>query len=158
LKTVSQRFSATIFTNGINPCVDVPARVSKALTRTGYIPVRGTLDGSAFRAGLVSLGGGRHRLFINGEMRKAAGVETGDRVTVVLDYDPEPRNVPTPPQLTAALNATPAARKKWLALPESGRKEALLYLNSLKREETVQRIVQKLITRLLTNAARRHAR
>lgn len=155
---VSLRFSATIVKAGINPCVDVPARISKALKRTGYVPVRGTLDGRPFRAGLVSLGRGRHRLFINGQMRKDADVDTGDRVTIVVDYDPEARIVPTPPQLTAALNASPAAKKKWLALPPSGRKEALLYLNSLKRDETVARIVQKLIVRLLTNGARRHAR
>ena len=146
---MSERFSAIITKVGINPCVDVPAQVSTALKKKGYIPVRGTLNGHAFRTGLVSLGGGRHRLFINGQMRKDAGVDVGDRIDVVLDYDPEPRRVPVPQQLTDALDADPAARGAWEALTPSRRKEILAYLNSLKREDSLQRNVERTIRELL---------
>ena len=122
---MNQRFSAVIFKVGINPCVDVPARVSAALGRTGYIPIKGTLNGHPFKAGLVSLGGGRHRLYINGPMRKAAGVDTGDRVTVVLDYDPKPRKLPIPKAFAQALAANPAAKMAWDNLTPSKRKEIL---------------------------------
>jgi hypothetical protein len=151
---MSQRFSATIFKVGINPCVDVPARVSAALGRTGYVPVRGTLNGHAFRAGLVSLGGGRHRLFVNGEMRTAAGVGVGDRVEVALDYDPAPRRLPVPKPLAAALDADPAAKRAWDNLTPSRRKEILSYLNSLKRPETLARNVAKTVGQLRTRPQR----
>jgi len=82
---MSQRFTATIFKVGINPCVDVPAGVSTALGKKGYIPVRVQLNGYSFRAGLVSLGQGRHRLYINGVMRKQASVDLGDQINVTLD-------------------------------------------------------------------------
>lgn len=147
---MSQRFSAIIFKVGINPCVDVPARVSAALGKTGYIPVQGKVNGHAFRAGLVSLGGGRHRLFINGPMRKEAGVDVGDRIEVSLDYDPRSRRVPVPRQLTKALDANPEARKAWETLTPSRRKEILSYLNSLRSPESLERNIDRTIKHLLS--------
>lgn len=46
-------FSAKIYKTGINPCVDVPKLVSKALGEKGYIPVKGK----------------SYRFYINGQMR-----------------------------------------------------------------------------------------
>lgn len=65
------RLSATILKAGINPYVDIPAALSGQLGK-GYLPVRGRINGHDFRSGLVSLGGGRHRLFVNGQMRRQA--------------------------------------------------------------------------------------
>jgi hypothetical protein len=146
---MSQRFRAEIFRVGINPCVDVPQEVSAALGRKRYIPVVGTLNGAPFRSGLVSLGGGRHRLFIDTEMRRDAGVDVGDRAEMVLEYDPEPRIEPAPEQLTRSLEANPAAREAWEGLTPSRRKEILRYLNSLKRPESLHRNVEKVIQELL---------
>jgi len=147
---MAQRFSTTIFKVGINPCVDVPARVSAALGRRGYIPIQGRLNGHPFRAGLVSLGKGRHRLFINGEMRRKAGVDVGDRITLVLDYDAKPRKTPVPKQLAKALNENPAAKGVWNNLVPSRRKEILSYLNSLKRAASLDRSVERTIKLLLS--------
>lgn len=146
---MSQRFAAVIGKVGINPCVDVPAHVSAALGRSGYVPVRVKLNGHPFRAGLVSLGRGRHRLFVNGQMRKAAGVDVGDEVDVELDYDPEPRRRAVPPQLTTTLEADPEAHAAWGALAPSRRNEMLDYLDSLKRPETVERAVARIMKSLL---------
>jgi hypothetical protein len=146
---VSQRFSAKLFKVGINPCVDVPKRVSAALARKGYIPVKGKLNGHSFRAGLVSLGGGRHRLYVNGVMRKEAGVNVDDRIDVVLDYDPVPRKVPMPVLLTQALKAEPKAKSAWRMLTSSRRKEILLYLNALKNRQSLQRNVERVVRQLV---------
>jgi hypothetical protein len=142
------RFSATIFKVGINPCVDAPARVSAALVRQGYIPVAGTINGQPFKAGLVSLGNGRHRLYINGEMRKAAGVDTGDRITVILDYDPRPRKLPVPRPFAQALEVNPKAKQVWENLTASRRKEILNYLNNLKSPESLARNITRVIKHL----------
>ena len=146
------RFTAVIHKVGINPCVDVPAEASAALGRTGYVPVRGTLDGHAFRAGLVSLGGGRHRLFVNGVMRTAAGVDTGDSVEIALAVDPDPRELPVPDALREALDADPRASAAWEMLTPSRRKEILAYLNHLKHPTSVQRNVERAVARLVTSA------
>jgi Domain of unknown function (DUF1905)/Bacteriocin-protection, YdeI or OmpD-Associated len=147
---MSQRFSAIILKVGINPCIDVPARVSKALGKRGYIPVRGTLDGHPFRAGLVSLGAGRHRLFINGQMRKDADVNVGDRITLILEHDTKPRRMPAPKELVEALNANPRAKTAWDSIVPSKRKEILSYFNWLKSPGTLERNVRKLIAKLLS--------
>ncbi|HEY2979535.1 MAG TPA: YdeI/OmpD-associated family protein [Anaerolineales bacterium] len=145
-----QRFSAVIFKVGINPCVDVPARISVALDRKGYIPVKGTLNGHAFKAGLVSLGNGRHRLYINGPMRKTAGVDTGDKVTVVLDYDPQPRRLPIPGKFKQSLGANPKAKRAWDDLTATRRKEILSYLNHLKQPESLERNIARTMKHLLS--------
>lgn len=150
---MSQRFSAIIFKVGINPCVDVPARVSAALGGKGYIPVAGTINGHRFKAGLVSLGKGRHRLFINGILRKAAEVDTGDRITVVLEHDPRPRKLPVPKAFAEALKADPAAKKAWEGLTPSRRKEILSYLDHLKTAESLARNVARVIHHLSSSQA-----
>jgi hypothetical protein len=152
---VGQRFPVVIGKVGINPCVDVPAYVSAALGHTGCVAVRATLNGQPFRAGLVSLGGGRHRLFINGQMRKAAGVDVGDAVEVELDYDPRPRTRPVPSQLVTALKDGPTARAAWDALTPSRRNEMPDYLNSLKQPNSIQRNVDKILATVLRPAPRR---
>jgi len=144
-----ETFTATVEKIGINPAVDVPREVSSALGRSGYIPVRGTLNGYDFRSGLVSLGGRRHRLFLNSEMRKVAGVEVGDTVSISVEFDPAPRVLPVPEELDAALSSNADFEEAWRQLTPSRRKEVLAYLNSLKRKETILRNVEKLRHELL---------
>jgi hypothetical protein len=145
---MSHRFSATIFKVGINPCVDVPADLSTALGKKGYVPVRVVIKGFSFRAGLVSLGGGRHRLYINGVMRRAAGVDTGDQIDVTIDHDRAPRKDPIPRPLTKALQASTRAKQAWKDLTPSRRKEIVRYLNNLKSQESLERNVHRVIRQL----------
>jgi hypothetical protein len=149
---MAQRFSAKVYQLGINPCVDVPQRVSRAFGKRGYVPVTGTLNGCAIRATLVPKGGGRHRLYLNGDMRRRASVEVGDRVDLVLGLDTQPRSVPMPKELAAALRQNRNAGAAFEALPVSRQKEILVYLNWLKRPETLKRNIDKIIVRLLERA------
>jgi hypothetical protein len=142
---VNQRFTATIYKIGINPMVDVPLRVSRAFGKRGNIPVAGTLNRTGIRATLVPLGGGRHRLFIHGGMRKRAQVDVGSRITVVLHPDTRPRRVPMSPAFAGALRKSPTATVAWKLLTPSRRKEILRYLNSLKSPEALHRNVRKVM-------------
>ncbi|MAG35029.1 MAG: hypothetical protein CL878_02085 [Dehalococcoidia bacterium] len=139
---------ATIKIAGINPYVDVPQPVSDILSRRRNISVVGTIDGKTFRSTFVPLGGGRHRLYVNGAMRQAAGVGVGDRIAISARYDLEPREQPVPPELLAALEADPAAQAEWEAWTPSRRKDVLVYLNWLKKPVTVQRNVEKVLRQL----------
>lgn len=129
--------------------MDVPERVSKFSGKRGYVPVKGTLNGFPIRATLVPAGGGCHRLCINGEMRKGAGVDVGDTVNLVLELDTEPRKFPLPLELGEALRKTKSARTAWEGLTPTHRKEILTYLNWLKTAEARKRNVEKIITDLL---------
>jgi hypothetical protein len=84
--------------------VEVPAAVSRAVGARGYVPVAGTANGATpFRATLIPRGGGRHRIWLNGEVRSAARIVRGDRVSIELCVDKEPRGGPTPEDLAEAL-------------------------------------------------------
>ncbi len=142
-----QHFTATVYTLGINPCVDVPPRVSAAFGKKGYVPVAGTLNDQPIRATLVPKGGGRHRLYLNGDMRQRAKVEVGDRVHLVVRLDTRPRQVSMPAELAVALKQNPKAKVAFEQLTPSRQKEILTYLNALKQPESLQRNIEKLITR-----------
>jgi hypothetical protein len=92
----SREFSAKIKKVGINPYVDPPLRVSRAFKIRGYIPVKGTINGKSFTQTLVPIGGGTHRLFINGGMRTSAKVDVGSRITVTLRINAKVRKEPMP--------------------------------------------------------------
>jgi hypothetical protein len=145
---ISRRFTASVYLLGINPCVDVPPRVSEAFGKRGYVPVEGTLNGKPIRATLVPMGGGRHRLYLNGDMRRRAQVEVGDEVRIVLQVDARPREVAMRPELAAVLKQNPAARAAFEQLTRSRQKDILNYLNVLKRPESVQRTIDKIIATL----------
>jgi hypothetical protein len=142
-------FAAKIEIIGINPYVAVPPEVSRALAMRRHIPVRGSINGFPIKATLVPVGGGRHRLYINGEMRKGAGVGVGDKIKVSIELDTDPRIQPVPETLRKALAANKEAESVWNRLPPSRRKEFLDYLNWLKTPAALDRNTGKVIAALL---------
>jgi hypothetical protein len=50
----------------------------------GLVKVRGTIDGHAFRASFMAMGGGIHMLPVKADVREAIGKGEGDTVTVHL--------------------------------------------------------------------------
>jgi hypothetical protein len=148
----AKRFSAVVHKVGINPCVDVPASVVSDLMRSaskkaGPVPVVGKVDETPLTATVVKYQGA-WRLYLNAEMRRAAGVDVGDEVELFLRFDPRPRILPVPAALRSALRTTPAAKAKWQQLAPSHRREYLAYLNSLKTKESLERSVEKTLRSL----------
>lgn len=66
--------------------MEVPFDVGKAFGTPGPVPVRATLDGTAFRA-MIEPVGGRHRLDVRLEIRETLGKDVGDTIHVVLEPD-----------------------------------------------------------------------
>jgi len=149
---MAQQFASRIYKLGINPCVDVPKRVSDAFGKKGRVPVAGTLNGHPICATLVPVRGGRHRLFINGDMRKRADVDVGDQIGILLNMDSQPRVVPMPEEFARALRKDKRAKATFDGLPPSRQKEILVYLNWVKRPETLRRNIQKTILQLRRRA------
>jgi hypothetical protein len=145
---VAHEFTATIHKVGINPCVDVPRRVSEALARRGFVHVLVTLKGHTFRATFVPTGNNKHRLYVNGEMRRKANVDVGDKIRVSTELDTKPTIMSIPKEFAAALEKNGKARLAFGKLPPSHRREILAYLNFLKRPETLRRNIEKVIANL----------
>jgi Domain of unknown function (DUF1905) len=62
----------------------------KAAFGQARAPVKGTLNGTPF-AGRLAVYGGRTYLGLRAEIRRAAGIDDGDSVDVVLELDEERR-------------------------------------------------------------------
>jgi hypothetical protein len=153
-------FTADIKKIEINPYVRVPKAVLSAVFEQAGrsrspIPVKGTLDGKAFRQTLVKYRGA-WRLYLNTPMRKAAGVDAGDDVRVTLAFDSSDRTIPMNPRLRAALTRKSGARAAFEALLPSRKKEINRYLNSLKTPEALARAVTNVLSLLDGKKPRGH--
>ncbi|HSN17070.1 MAG TPA: YdeI/OmpD-associated family protein [Gammaproteobacteria bacterium] len=139
----------------INPCVNLPEKIVAALRaesgKNQSIPVRATLQGKPFRANVMRYRGA-WRLYLNGVIRKTAGVDVGDRAGVTVRYDPAPRVHPVPPAFAKALKANPKASARFASFSPSRRKEILRYLGSLKRQDSLARNTERTL-RYLTGRA-----
>lgn len=144
-------FTATIYKVGINPCVEVPLRITKKMVASkGFIPVKGTINGQPFTQTLVTVKNAPFRLYVNGIMLKAANAKNGDTVKFTIEQDHAPataKDYPMPNALKQQL-----AKEKLLpafkALTPYRQKEILRYLDYLKTEEAVLRNVEKIISQL----------
>jgi len=146
-------FSAKIYIiSRINPVVDVPDDVLSAIfaqagRSKGPVPVRGRLNGAEFIQTLIKYEGA-WRLYLNGEMRKSAGIDTGDMANVEIEFDPRPREEPVPEKFAEALKTDETARAEFEKLSPSRQKEILRYLNSMKTEASLVKNVEKVIRHL----------
>lgn len=147
-------FTAKIYKLGINPCVDVPVEIvnillSEANKKKTPIQVKATYNGKgSFETSVVKYQGA-YRLYLNMQMRQEVGVDVGDIVHINLKYDPKKRMPPMPEALRETLNQNEQAKEKWRLQPGSRRKEILMYLNSLKNEESIKHHARKTVQKLL---------
>jgi hypothetical protein len=132
-------------------CVDVPVTVSRAEGRARVPVVVRVERGAPFRATLVPAGDGRHRVFLNGEVRAAAGLKLGNRVSVEVRVDRGPREVPIPPDLAEALREQ-GVREAWEAMPPGKREHILSWVEAAVHETTRR----KRIDRSVEEALRKH--
>ena len=141
--------TSILYKVGINFCVDVPPDVCDSLGGKGYIAVTAKVAGISIRTTLIPAGAVGHRLFINGEMRKAAGMEEGDLVTVLLGRDEESREIPIPRDLTAAMKNTAGAQAVFNSLTPGLRIEFLRWVINAKKPETRARRIEKGIQQIM---------
>lgn len=146
-------FTATIQKKGINPCVNVPERITRKLVaRKGYIAVKGKINRHVFVQNLVPVKNAAYVLFLNGPILKGAGIENGDTVRICLEQDTEPekRDPHMLPELQERLEEEKLLAA-FSALTYSRRKEILRYLGFLKTEESRQRNIEKILSQLRKN-------
>ena len=134
--------------------IDLPAAASRALGRRGAVPVAGTIDGAPFRTTLVPVKGGRHRFWVNAEMRKASGAALGDRVAVALRIDEEPPTWHTPPDLADALRDE-GVLDAFEAMAPGRRGQLLKWLERAVHEDTRARRIARCVEIALAEREKR---
>jgi hypothetical protein len=156
-KSTEQRFKGTLNGEGPNAAwtfMRLPTAVSKAFGVRGRVPVRGTLNGFAFRSSIFPDGNGGHAMMVNKAMQAGANAGQGDAVNVRLQIDDAPRQVAVPADLTKALKASPAAAAWFKQLAPSSKKELVEYVTGAKRPETRASRIPKVIDRLVEHKRR----
>jgi hypothetical protein len=142
------RFRATIELHGRSATgIEVPSAVVDGLGAGRRPPVRVTIGSHSYRTTVASRGG-RFLVPLSAEQRAGAGVAAGHEVDVEVELDTEPREVVVPADLAAALDAEPAARGRFDALPYSHRKEHVRAVEEAKAPETRQRRIARAVAML----------
>jgi Bacteriocin-protection, YdeI or OmpD-Associated/Domain of unknown function (DUF1905) len=135
------RFRAELERRGPRNFVEIPFDPREVFGEARP-PVRGTVNGFAFR-GRVAKYGGQYLLGFRREIREGAGITEGDVVELALELDTEPREVEVPPDLEAAFdNETRAAFER---MSYSHRKDYADWIEEAKRPETRARRVAKAV-------------
>ncbi len=142
------RFRATVELHGRTATgIEVPSDVVDGLAAGRRPPVRVTIGSHSYRTTVASRGG-RFLVPLSAEQRAGAGVAAGDEVDVDVELDSEPREVAVPADLAAALDAEPAVRVRFDALPHSHRREHVRAVEEAKAPETRQRRIAKAVAML----------
>jgi Bacteriocin-protection, YdeI or OmpD-Associated/Domain of unknown function (DUF1905) len=131
---MAERFEGTLEQHGSGTLLEVPFDV-RAVFGKARAPVCGTVNGYPFRT-TVATYGGRYFLGFRREIREAAGFGDGDRLSIVLELDDEPRTVDVPEELQAALAADDAAKAAFERLSYTHRREYVEWVSGAQREET----------------------
>ncbi len=146
-RATAPAFTAVVYAIGINFAVDVPEEVSAWFGQRGNVPVLGLLDGVGIRSTLTPCGEGRHRLYLNAAMRRAAGVGAGAEVRLRLWRDESTRRPRLPADVRDALRSA-GVLEAFAGLPPSHRREFLVWIEDAKRPETRHRRIERAITEL----------
>ena len=148
------RFRTTILQAGKTATgIEVPDEVVEALGSGKRPAVKVTINGYTYRS-TVAVVSGRYMVGVSAENRAGAGVAGGDEVDVDMELDTAPREVAVPPDLAAALDAEPAARRTFDGLSYSNRSWHVLQVTGAKTEETRQRRIAKSVDVLKQGRAR----
>lgn len=127
--------------------LEVPPDVVESLGHGSRPRVKITINGHSWRS-RVAIMRGRYLLGLSNANRQAAGVVTGDKVEVELEFDPEPRVVVQPADFARALDANPAARTAYDRLPDGRKREHVRAVESAKKPETRARRIEKAVATL----------
>ena len=104
--------------------------------------VEGTINGFPFRATLEPDGKKSHWLKVDRKMRKSAGADAGDVVTLEIAPAGEELESEVPTDLRQALAAAPKARALWSDITPIARRDWIQWIVSAKRPETRARRIR----------------
>jgi hypothetical protein len=142
------RFRTTILQSGKTATgIEVPESIVTALGSGKRAKVVVTINGYTYRNSVAPLDG-VYMIGVSDDVRRHAGVAGGDEVDVDVELDTAPREVSVPPELAAALDAEPAARRTFDGLSYSNKSWHTLQVEGAKTDETRQRRIAKSIEAL----------
>ncbi len=142
------RFRTEILSAGKTAAgIEVPPAVVDALGTSRKPAVKVTINGYTYRSTVATMNG-VFMLGVSNDVRREAGVAAGETVDVDIELDTEPREVQVPPDLAAALDAEPEARRFFDGLSYSNKRRIVMPVDDAKTPETRQRRIEKSVANL----------
>ena len=141
------KFRATLELHGKTATgITVPPDVVETLGGGKRPAVTVTLKKHSYRTTIAPMGG-VFLIPVSAEHRDAAGIKAGDLLDVNVELDEAPREVEVPADLAAALKKA-GLLKAFDALSFTRRKEAVVAVESAKKQETRERRIEKVVADL----------
>lgn len=142
-------FTAELKIIGINPFVFVPEEILLNLFKQfgkekGQIPIKGTVNDKPYKQTLVKYSG-EWRLYINMVMLPKSPQRIGELIEVSIAFDPEDRSIAPHPKLVIALEENKEAKAVFNCLSPSKQKEIIRYISNLKKEESIEKNIQRVL-------------
>lgn len=150
---VSKTFMTTLVREGGANGIPIPFD-PKAVFGTVRAPVRVTINGYTFRSTIAAMGGPPF-VPLRRSHREAAGLEGTETIRVRLDLDTDVREVTPPPDLVAALEASPPAWERWQELSYTHQREYVEALEQAKKPETRARRLVRAVETIRARPARK---
>lgn len=129
--------------------IKIPFDVHKVFGTRARVPVRGKINGFAFRSSIFPVGDGHHFMVVNKVTREGARAAGGEMISVLMERDDEPRMVTPPPEFARALKANEEAQAMWDKLAYTHRKKHATAIEEAKRPETRARRIEKAIAQIV---------
>jgi hypothetical protein len=128
--------------------IRVPDEIVAALGAGKRPKVKVTVNGYTYRSSIAVMGG-KFMVGVSADVRGKTGVAGGDEVDVEVVLDTAPRIVSVPPDLQAAFERKPAAKRAFDALSYSRQQRYTLPIEKARTDDTRERNVAKAIRDLL---------
>src|SRR5688500_5796411 len=126
------KFSGPLILSGkTSTGIRVSEEIVEALGKSRKPQVRVTVNGHTWRSSIAFMGG-EFWLGVSAENRAAAGVKAGDEIEVDLEPDTEPRELEIPPDVAAALEREPGAKKYFETLSYSNKRRHIMAIEGAK--------------------------
>ncbi len=150
-----QSFEAVVYKVGQLRCVDVPEEVSAALGPARKPPVLVRIEDGEEQTSLVPKREGGHRLFLAAALRKAAGVDAGDRVRLEVRPDAKGGEPDLPPELVAALGRVAGGMEELLSRSPADRRQLVRFIQAAKSPRARSHRVAKAALMVMKGKPRR---
>ena len=147
---VTKRFKVLLegYENTKATGIIIPFDVEKVFGTRARVPVRGTINGFAFRSSIFPTGKGTHYMVVNKGTREGAKAKAGDLIRVVMQRDDEPRVITPPQDFARALKSNKAAQAMWGKLNYSDQRGCVNSIEEAKKPETRERRIEKAVAQL----------